>query len=97
MRRMQLNLYRDEVDLKHCKAKRVTVRNVDQPTDPSLPWWKSLNIPKKYIAGLQDERSCVFCLSTENCEEKFGEFLHHPFSGGLINNDIVIQELVGDQ
>jgi len=78
---MQLNLYRDEVDLKHCKAKRITVRHINQPADPSVPWWKALNIPKKDVIGLHIKRDCIFCLSSEDCEEKFGEFLHHPFSG----------------
>ena len=84
MRRMQLNLYRDEIDLKHCQGKRIPVQHIDHPVDPSLPWWKVLDIPKKDVCKLPNKQACVFCLSTEDCVDKLGQFLHHSFSGKLI-------------
>ena len=78
---MQLNLYRTEVDVKHNRTKKISVRHTNQAANPALPWWKEFEISKKELSVLPDGKVCVFCRTSEDCVDKFGEFLHHVFSG----------------
>ena len=87
MRRMQINLFRDEIKLGHNKSKKslnfhlCNKENMDQA---SASWWRDMGIQKKEEhLFLNKNQSCIFCHSSEDSETKFGVFLLHPYSGNF--------------
>nr|CAB3264833.1 PHD finger protein 7 [Phallusia mammillata] len=48
---------------------------------PQEQWWKEFGISLKDIKLLPQNDRCIFCWSSEDCEERFGELLCHFYTG----------------
>ena len=76
MHQMQINLLRSDAD---------TRPSIFHPSrvikNGAASWWTYFGISKKDLHIFPTDNVCIFCWSGEDCENKFGEFLSHPFSG----------------
>lgn len=76
MHRIQINLLRNEATPVYQKSV------INENTCAN--WWKEIGISRKDLQILPTNDVCIFCHSSEDCENKFGEFLLHHFSGKSI-------------